>query len=423
VLSGSRDVGARPGLGNPVVHRAWVAHHERVKIRQINASERDPLSVRIQAYAFGQSPSDDVYERMRANQKFYREHVTVVAEVDGDAVADASAVPMRQNIRGATFRMAGIAGVATLPQARRRGYASALVTELLGMMRESGYPVSTLYPFRPSFYGRHGFVGLPQPKTATFPVSSVAWLRGARLAGTVRWGRLAEHYDAYRALTERLLAGRHGFAVLPESRMEQYRQADNPWLVTAWVDDTVAGAVSYRISGFGRDLVAGDMLTASPLGRALLLGFFGSHADQVEKVSVVVSPAELPELWGTDFAAEISAETSFPTSPAPMARVLSVEGLAGMPVGDARVTVEVVEDPFIAGYYQLDGTTGVLDARRVTAATTDATLTAAGLSGLIYGVLDPDELPIRGFGQVSGPAAERLRTLFPRALPYLHAHF
>jgi len=46
-----------------------------------------------------------------------------------------------------------------------------------------------------------------------------------------------------------------------------------------------------------------------------------------------------------------------------------------------------------------------------------------GLSGLVYGVLDPDELAVRGFGQAGAEAAERLRTLFPRALPYLHAHF
>jgi hypothetical protein len=106
-----------------------------------------------------------------------------------------------------------------------------------------------------------------------------------------------------------------------------------------------------------------------------------------------------------------------------MARVLSVEALAGMPVGDGHVTVEVLDDPFIAGHYELDGTAGALDARRVTTLVPDATLTVAGLSGLVYGVLDPDELPIRGFGQATGQAAGQLRTLFPRALPYLHAHF
>jgi predicted acetyltransferase len=405
------------------VRRARVAHHERVKIRQIDASEWVERTVPIHAYAFAPSPSADIRERMAGNQPFYSGDTTVVAEDDGVAVASASAVPMRQNVRGTVFPMAGIAGVATLPQARRRGYASALVTELLGIMRDGGYPVSTLYPFRPSFYERHGFVGLPQAKTVVFPLSSVAWLRSASLAGDVRWGTIEEHYNAYRGLLERLLARQHGFAVLPGSRMERFRLAKDRWLATAWAGDAMIGAVNYEISGFGGDLAGGDLLIANPLGRALLLQFFGTHAGQVEKVSLVVPPGESPELWGTDFAAEISSNVAFPTSLAPMGRVLSVEGLAGIPVGAAHVAVEVVDDPFIAGHYELDGMSGVLDARRATGLVPDATLTVAGLSGLVYGVLDPDELPIRGFGQAGGEAAERLRTLFPRALPYLHAHF
>jgi predicted acetyltransferase len=394
-----------------------------MKIRQIDASEWGERVVPVWAYAFTPSPSADVRERMADNQRFYADDSTVVAEDDGVAVASASAVPMRQNVRGVVYPMAGIAGVATLPQARRRGYASALVTELLGIMRDSGHPVSTLYPFRPSFYERHGFAGLPQTKTAVFPLSSVASLRSASLAGNVRWGTIEEQYDAYRGLIERLLASQHGFALLPDSRMERFRVAEDRWLATAWAGDTVLGAVTYHISGYGGDLVAGDLLAASPLGRALLLQFFGGHAGQVEKVSVGVPPGETPELWGTDFAAEISSNVAFPSSLAPMGRVLSVEGLAGMPVGAAHVAVEVIDDPFIAGHYELDGSSGVLDARRATGLVPDATLTVAGLSGLVYGVLDPDELPIRGFGQAGGEAAERLRTLFPRALPYLHAHF
>ena len=394
-----------------------------MKIRQIDASEWAEHTVPVWAYAFAPSPSADVRERMAASQQFYADDITMVADDDGVAVASASAVPMRQNIRGVVYPMAGIAGVATLPQARRRGYASALVTDLLGTMRDSGHPVSTLYPFRPSFYERHGYAGLPQVKKAVFPLSSVAWLRSAPPAGDVRWGTIGEQYDGYRDLIERLLGRQHGFALLPDPRMERVRQAEDRWLATAWDGDTVIGAVSYRISGYGGDLEAGDLLAANPLGRALLLGFFGSHAGQVGKVSVTVPPGETPELWGTDFAADISSDVAFPTSLAPMGRVLSVEGLAGLPVGNAHVAVEVVDDPFIAGHYELDGSSGVLDPRRASGLVPDATLTVPGLSGLVYGVLDPDELPIRGFGQVHGDAAERLRTLFPRALPYLHAHF
>jgi len=106
-----------------------------------------------------------------------------------------------------------------------------------------------------------------------------------------------------------------------------------------------------------------------------------------------------------------------------MARVLSLEGLAGLPTGTGQVTVEVVDDPFIAGRYALDGTAGQLEVRRGAAAGPEATLTVAGLSGLVYGVLDPDEVIIRGYGRVPPEAAARLRALFPRRAPYLCAKF
>jgi predicted acetyltransferase len=129
-----------------------------VKIRELDAGERSVVSLPIQAYAFQSSPADEtLIERLRWNQRYYEGNVTFVAEENGAAVADASAIPMRQNIRGNVYPMAGVAGVATLPLARRRGFARELVTALLGRMRDSGHVVSALYPFRPSFYQRFGF--------------------------------------------------------------------------------------------------------------------------------------------------------------------------------------------------------------------------------------------------------------------------
>ena len=38
----------------------------------------------------------------------------------------------------------------------------------------------------------------------------------------------------------------------------------------------------------------------------------------------------------------------------PPAAIARLEGLAGLPTGTGQVTVEVVDDPFIAGRYALD---------------------------------------------------------------------
>ena len=228
------------------------------------------------------------------------------------ALADASAIPMRQNIRGVVYPMAGVAGVATLPLARRRGYARALVTELLGQMREAGHAVSALYPFRPSFYQRFGYVGLPRTRTVRFQPAALTDLLRAELPGEITWGPVADGYEAYIDFTQRLLAGQHGFAVLPEYRTIELPNAEDRWLVMAWDGGEPVGAATYQITGYAGVLVADDMLTAGPLGRALLLQFFARHVDQVSEVEVQVGAGELPELWATDLAAVTQATTSFP---------------------------------------------------------------------------------------------------------------
>jgi hypothetical protein len=319
--------------------------------------------------------------------------------------------------------MAGIAGVATHPLARRQGLVRRLLTQLLGEMRDSGHVVSALYPFRPSFYERFGYAGLPKSRRVTFSPAALGRLLRTELPGEVSLERAKAGYQTYREFTLRLLGLWHGFSVFPDFRAERLRDQDQQWLALARVGGEVVAAVPYRITSHGDDLVADVMLTTSPLGRALLLQFFARHIDQVTQVVATVTPEELPELWVTDLDTVTEARAVAPASSAPMARVLSVDGLAGIAAGPARVAVTVVDDPFIAGQYVLDGTSGKLEVTRGDDRPESATLTAAGLSALVYGVLDPAEVTLRGLGTVPDGAAGELRTLFPRQLPFIFADF
>lgn len=398
-----------------------------MEIRRINVDERPALSFPLQAYAFEASPaSAERMARYRDHLPHPEDSITLVAEAGGTALATVSAIPMRQNVRGVVHPMAGIAGVASHPLARRQGHVRALLTRLLGEMRDEGYACSALYPFRPSFYGRFGYAVLAQSRAVTFAPADLGWLLRAELPGEVTWQRIKDGYRTYRDFTLRLLGQRHGFSALPDSRARALGDEDGRWLVTADVAGETVAAATYRIDGYAGDLVADHLLTTSPLSRALLLQFFARHVDQVARIRATVAADETPELWGTDLAIRVEAKVAFPDSPAPMARVLSVEALAGTPVGPGRVAVELVDDPFIGGRYVFDGHDGLLDVARgasVPPAAAAATLTSAGLAALVYGVLDPADVAIRGFGAVPDDAAAELRTIFPRASPYIFAAF
>jgi hypothetical protein len=229
-------------------------------------------------------------------------------------------------------------------------------------------------------------------------------------------------FDDYTALTLRLLDERHGFSVFDEVRTAEFR--DNPrWVAIARVEGEVVGAVTYRIDRFGGDLLADDLLTTGSLGKALLLQYFARHVDQVARVKLKVGTDEVPDLWGTDFPVLTEGRVQHPSSNGPMARLLSMEALTGTGTpAEQAITVEVVDDDFIAGRYQLTGEGGRLTVEP-SKNEPQATLTCAGISALAYGVLDPIEVVTRGFGQVEASAVEPLSALFPKSMPYLFADF
>jgi predicted acetyltransferase len=392
-----------------------------MEIRQIAADERPDTMFPLQAYAFDPSPwADEVKDDYRRRMAYYRTATSLIAEEGGQALAGVGAFPMQQNVRGVVHGMAGIASVAAHPSARRRGFVRDLLNRLLPLMREQGCAVSALYPFRASFYAQFGFVGIPRVRKATFAPAGLGHLVRAELPGSVERLAMAEAFDEYDALTRRLLRERHGFAVFDEVRTAGFR-TDKVWVALARVDGEVIGAVRYRIDGFGGDLVADDLLTTGPLGRALILQFLARHVDQVAQIVLTIGTDEVPELWGTDMAVVTRGTVGYPREGGPMVRILDMDALNGTPVGDADVTVEVIGDDLIGGVYRLAGDGGALSVSKGSNPT--ATLTAAGLSGLLYGVLDPVDVVSRGLGEVESGALGPLRTLFPREMPYLYADF
>lgn len=396
-----------------------------MQIRQITAAERVGTTWPLGAYAFMPSPwTDQETEAFRERMAYFATATTLIAEEDGQALACAVALPMRENLRGIVHDMAGVASVATHPAARRRGLVRALLERLLPQMRDEGCTLTALYPFRPSFYAKFGYIGLPGRRTATFTPAGLSDLLRVELPGEVEWLSMREAFDEYTALTHRLLGERHGFSVFDAVRTSGFRESKS-WVAIARSGGEVLGAVAYKIEDHDGDLVASDLLTTGPLGRALLLQFFARHVDQVARVKLTVGTEDVPELWATDMSVVTEGRSESPSARSPMARVLDLRALSGTPAGDGTVTVEVVDDELIGGVYRLEGDGGRLTVTKGKGDSEAAgvRLTAAGISGLAYGVLDPVDVVTRGLGRVESSAIGPLRSLFPRSMPYLFSDF
>jgi predicted acetyltransferase len=69
--------------------------------------------------------------------------------------------------------LGGIAGVATRPEARGKGYVDALLRHSLRVMKDAGQVVSALYPFAWAFYRRYGWDFVGEKRIVTLPLSEI----------------------------------------------------------------------------------------------------------------------------------------------------------------------------------------------------------------------------------------------------------
>lgn len=388
--------------------------------RVTDIEERIKVVYALGGYAFEPTPPLPDYERWAKWARNASDATTMAAFEGNQAMAMASSMPMTQNVRGRVMPMAGIWGVATHPAARRNGYVRDLMTSLLKSVREDGTPVSCLYPFRPSFYERMGYVTFPQPREAKIDPRPLLPLLKMDLGGSVELLPMAEGHAAYRAYLQSHQPRVHGMGLRSDN--DARNEANNQvWVALARVDGEVQGAMIYKIEGTEDNftMFVWRFYAHTIAGRYLLLEWFARHMDQVNKVQVRLGPDALPETWWTDIS---TLETSrvWP----PMGRVVDVAGLGGLAVGEGAVTLQISDPlcPWNEGAWTFAGVDGALQVSPAQGAP-DASLTIQALSGLVYGNHDPAMFSIRGWGEPSEAVQARMLALFPPLLPYLHEQF
>ncbi|MCH1627002.1 GNAT family N-acetyltransferase [Ferdinandcohnia quinoae] len=111
-------------------------------------------SMRLSEYAFQYKILKEDIEKRLENMKNHQ--IFGVYEED-QLVAKLNLLSLHINIGERILKMGGIAGVATYPEFRRRGYVKEMLTDVLMKMRANGQTVSMLHPFSVSFYRKYGW--------------------------------------------------------------------------------------------------------------------------------------------------------------------------------------------------------------------------------------------------------------------------
>jgi predicted acetyltransferase len=339
---------------------------------------------------------------------------------DGNAVASAASTSMTQNVRGKLFPAGGVWGVVTLPAARRKGYSRQVLASLLLAEKDAGKVFSNLYPFRESFYERLGYVTHALPIIARLSPSSLVPLLGKDHGGEVELKLIGDAFETYREYLTKLRLQVHGMAFF-DMGDKMVAQQNKLWVALAKVNGEIEGLMLYNLHGeevtkfnFG----AYRFYYSTSRSKYLLLNWVARHIDQVDKVEIWLPPYEHPETWLADIQVKIESQVR-----APMSRVLNVAQIGGMETGEGSFCAIIADPicPFNEGKWKFESIEGRLQVSKTDDA--DCELTIQGLTSLIFGTHDPQDFPLRGWGNPTPEIQSIMRLMFPPLTPFLHENF
>jgi predicted acetyltransferase len=339
---------------------------------------------------------------------------------DDTPVSVAVSTPMTQNLRGMLFPASGAWGVSTHPSGRRKGYCRQAMAAVLRADRERGMAFSNLYPFRESFYERLGYVSFPLTKIANLPPASLAPTLQMDTGGAIEQKLIGEAYDTYCDYLAEMRIRTHGmtfFDFLDRARANR----NLLWAALAKFDGSLEGLMLYNLQGTEvtkYNLVAYRFYYRTSRALYLLLNWVARHLDQADRAEIWLPADEYPELWLADI--QVKVESAIRAS---MCRVVDVEKIGGMGVGEGSFATQIVDPlcPWNEGAWMFESSSGKLQVRKTPKA--ESQLTVQGLTALIAGTHDPQEFHLRGWGNPSPEIQSAMQKMFPRLSPYVHENF
>jgi predicted acetyltransferase len=391
-----------------------------ISIRPLQGEEFLDVLYNLGMYAFHASPpfkDKEEWAKLARERKGVTYHALFE---DGQAVAGAASTAMTQNVRGKLFPAGGVWGVATLPDARRKGYSRQVLADVLTAVKDAGAVFSNLYPFRESFYERLGYVTYPLPIIARLSPHSLTPLLGKEHGGEIELMLIGDAFEIYRDYLTRLRPQIQGMAFF-DIGDKMAAQQNRSWVALAKVDGEIEGLMLYNLQGeevTKFNFCAYRFYYTTSRARYLLLDWIARHIDQADRAEIWLPPYEHPETWLADIQVKIESQVR-----APMSRVLNLAEIGGMQTGEGSFSAHII-DPvcsFNEGKWKFESIAGALKVSRSSEA--DGELTIQGLTALIFGTHDPQDFILRGWGNPTPEIQTVMHAMFPPQVPFLHENF
>lgn len=336
-----------------------------------------------------------------------------------------TAVPLTIRIGARAVPCYGIAGVATLPEYRRRGLASALLRAVIDALHAEDAPLTILQAFDHAFYRKHGWetVGyLPQVRLAPTQLP--------RYNAPLPRRAYPTDYEAVMRLYEACGTRWTGSLVRDERRWEYlFWNLPNLWVVDG--DDGLEGYLFYDFIDTGWTLRVRELLWCTERARCALIGWLAANEESVKLIEFNL-PLEAWQRLG------MSGWQSPPSDPhVPIYSIQVLPQLMARPVSSRALLQALLAEmpapdgfqPFTLRMHHGDAGAGesvsivaregqlVVDAELSDLPT--LTLTPQTLALLVFGTLGVAELHARRLLHAPDAILHTLERLFPKHTPAL----
>jgi predicted acetyltransferase len=400
-----------------------------MEIRQLRAEEFEDRTALSQfAFQYQLSPEEKESKRLH----FRPEQDWGAFDEQGALLSAMLIIPLEAWVQGRKLAMGGVAGVATWPEARRRGCVSKLLVRGLEVMRNNGQSISMLHPFAFPFYRKYGYEMTVERKKYTIDTKQLPTRQ--ETPGQVKrmnkpdiavldkiYAAYASRYSGNLVRTEdwwsnRILTRKGSFAVY-------YNESDRP-----------EGYVFYQIAD-GK-MTIHEWVSLNESSRAALWTFVANHDSMIADVTMIAPIDDPLPFLLSDPRIKQEAIPYF------MSRIVDAEAFVreyawaeGSGGGEAEAVTISLSDahaPWNNGTFRLvwsadgEGRLEKLDGASGEQAASDGNAISSdiqALTAMLAGNRKPSLL--RDVGRISGPPAsvERLERRIPNRTTHLMDFF
>ncbi|OYT72734.1 MAG: hypothetical protein CFK49_05425 [Armatimonadetes bacterium JP3_11] len=337
-----------------------------------------------------------------------------------------TAIPLTMWIGARPVALYGIAGVATLPEYRRRGFAGELLRQALRGLHHEGAPLAILQAFNHEFYRKLGWetvgaIAHARLKPRQLPRYRGTPLRRAGILDRPAVMRLYEHHCL-----------RHTGSLVRDERRWEYLFWNLPNLWVCEVDGEVEGYLFYDFIDSGWTLRVREMVWRTERARRAILGWLADNEESVQQVEFQMPLESLAMLGLTGWSAPpvepnqpFYAVQVFPNFMArPVHGLTLLQRLLGgapVPAGFQPFNLRV-RDTVLRENSATMGVEAAAGLIRVGAEQPDAptiNLAPTTLAMLAFGTLSVPELCARRILNAPESLIETLDALFPERRPCL----